>query len=166
MDRPPFTLFRDDRGAAAAEMVLTLPILFALMFGSVELGNYFMSEHKVVKAVRDGARFAARQPFSEYTGCVPSTDVIDQTRNVTMTGLVASGGTPRIGSWTDPSSIDVTAECDESGTYTGVHVTSGIGTPVVTVSAVVPYTSVLGQLGLSDPSLELKAQQEAVVTGI
>ena len=36
----------------------------SLMFGAVELGNYFLNEHSLVKAVRDGARYAARQDFS------------------------------------------------------------------------------------------------------
>ena len=46
-------------GAAAAEMALVLPILIALMFGSFELGNYFLNQHVVTKAVRDGLRFEA-----------------------------------------------------------------------------------------------------------
>src|SRR5215469_7019327 len=62
-------LFRNNRGAAAVEMALVVPLLLTIMFGSVELGNYFMDEHVLVKAVRDGARFAARQSFSNYTSC-------------------------------------------------------------------------------------------------
>jgi Flp pilus assembly protein TadG len=147
-------------------MALSLPILFALIFGAFELGNYFMTEHKVVKAVRDGARYAARQPFTEYTGCAPSTTVIDETRNVTRTGQVASGGVPKVSSWTDPNSITVSATCDNSGTYTGIYVTSPEGTPVVTVVAIVPYTSILGQLGLANVALNLNARSEAAVTGI
>ena len=165
MPAPLSTFFAHDRGTAAAEMAISLPILFALIFGSLELGNYFLSEHKVIKAVRDGARYAARRPFTDYAGCAPSTTLVDDTRNVTRTGQVASGGTPRVGSWTDPTSITVSATCDNSGTYTGVYVSS-IGTPVVTVAATVPYTSVLGQLGLANVSLTLNATSKAAVTGI
>ena len=53
-------LARDSRGAAAAEMALVLPLLLVILFGSLELGNYFMNEHTLIKAVRDGARFAGR----------------------------------------------------------------------------------------------------------
>jgi Flp pilus assembly protein TadG len=147
-------------------MALALPLMFGLLFGSVELGNYFLSEHKVVKAVRDGARYAARRPFVDYTGCVPSSDLVDETRNVTRTGTVATGGSPRLATWTDPASIDVTATCDSSGTYTGIYVTSVVGTPVVTVDAAVPYTPVLSQLGLTSTTLTLNARSEAAVTGI
>ncbi|HET9811004.1 MAG TPA: TadE/TadG family type IV pilus assembly protein [Sphingomicrobium sp.] len=164
-----FFLKRDMRGSAAVEMVLSLPILLVLIFGSLELGNYFLTEHKVVKAVRDGARYAARQPFSEYPGCSPSATVVDETRNVTMTGQVATGGTPKLGYWTDPNSVDVTAACDSSpgGTYSGIYEDpTAPGVPVVTVSASVPYTPVVGQLGLTSTTLTLSATQESPVTGI
>jgi TadE-like protein len=54
---------RDERGAAAAEMALMTPLLLILMFAPFELGNFYWSQHKVTKGVRDAARFAARQPF-------------------------------------------------------------------------------------------------------
>lgn len=159
-------VLRDARAAAATEMALSVPLLLALMLGAFELGNYFMTEHKVVKAVRDGARYAARRPFTDYPGCAPSSAVVDDTRNVTRTGAIASGGTPVVGTWTDPASITVTATCAPGGTYTGIYATSPVGTPVVTVAATVPYASVLGQLGLADPAVSLQAQSEAAVTGI
>ena len=164
------SLLRDNRATAAAEMALSLPIMFALLFGSVELGNYFLSEHKVVKAVRDGARFAARRPFSDYPGCAPSSGLVTDTQNVTRTGEVESGGSPRLDTWTDPNTIDVTAECDNSGAWatSGIYVAtnSPIGTPVVTVTASVPYTTVLQQLGLANLTLTMTAQSQAAVTGI
>lgn len=160
------TLLRDDRATAAAEMALSLPLIFGLLFGATELGNYFLSEHKVVKAVRDGARYAARRPFTDYdTSCVPSGDVVTATENVTRTGSVSGTGAPRFAS---SATIAVTGECDEAGTYSGagIYATSPIGTPVVTVAATVPYTPVLGQLGLTSTTLTLSAQSQAAVTGV
>lgn len=162
-------LIREDRASAATEMALSLPLFFGLIFGSMELGNYFLAEHKVVKAVRDGARYAARRPFNDYdAACTPSADVIDDTQNVTRTGTVDGTGTPRIASWTDGSGITVMGECDEGGDYagSGIYATSPVGTPVVTVTATVPYTPVLGQLGLTDAILDLNARSQAAVTGI
>lgn len=154
---------KDDHGSPSAEMALVLPILFAVLFGAFELGNYFLTEHKVVKAVRDGARYAARRPFTDYAGCTPSGDLITATQNVTRTGQIADGGISRVsGSWT----INVTATCDTSNYYEGVYVTSLEGTPVVTVAATVPYTSLLGQIGLADVTLALNARSQAAVTGI
>jgi Flp pilus assembly protein TadG len=159
-------VLRNDRASSATEMALAVPLLLTLMLGAFELGNYFMTEHKVVKAVRDGARYAARRPFTDYAGCTPSSGVVDDTRNVTRTGAIASGGTPVVGTWTDPASITVTTTCAPGGTYTGIYVTSPVGTPVVTVAATVPYATILGQLGLADPAVRLRAQSEAAVTGI
>jgi Flp pilus assembly protein TadG len=166
MRRTLLALIKSSHGTAAVEMALSIPLLMALLFGAFELGNYFMTEHVVVKAVRDGARYAARQPFTDYTSCSPSSALIDATRNVTRTGQIGSGGTARFASWSDPNSITVTATCDNSGTYTGIYVTSPTGTPAVTVSATVPYTSLLGQLGIANPPVNLNAQSTAAVTGI
>ena len=103
-------LARCTSGAAAAEMALALPILLVLLFGSAEIGNYFMNEHILVKAVRDGARYAARQDFSNFSSCsgAPGGTVDADTKNVVMTGLV-SGGTNRLRNW-NATTITVTVE--------------------------------------------------------
>lgn len=156
----------NQRASAAAEMALSLPLLMILLFGSFELGNYFLSEHKVVKAVRDGARYAGRLPFTDYPGCTPTSDAEQEIKNVTRTGQVASGGEPRVWTWTNDSEIYVTASCETSGTYTGIYVTSTIGAPKVRVRARVPYTPLLAHLGFTDVTLNLNAQSEATVMGI
>jgi Flp pilus assembly protein TadG len=158
-------LARDESGAAAAELAFVTPFVLALMFGAVEIGNYFFQEHAVVTAVRDGARYAARQPFADYAGCTPSTTLITNTQNVTRTGQVASGGTPRLSYWTNAATITVTASC-VNGTYQGVYLNNSGSAPRVTVRAVIPYQSVLGTLGLANPTLEIRATQQAAVTGI
>ena len=83
-------LFRQTSGAAAAELALALPLLLVLICGSVELGNYFLDEHRLIKAVRDGARFAARQDLSYFTGCSgnPGGTVVSDTQNIVMSGLL------------------------------------------------------------------------------
>ena len=73
MVRLPSAL-RDSRGVAAAEMALVTPLLAMIMFGAVELGKYFWDEHLVVKAVRDGARFASRQNFATMPCGGPATN--------------------------------------------------------------------------------------------
>jgi len=160
------SMARDNRGVAAAELAMVVPFMFVLLFGAFELGNYFMTEHAVVKAVRDGARYAARRPFTDYPGCVASAAVVDDTRNVTRTGQLAAGGEPRFASWSEPESIDVVAECDNAGGYTGVFVTNPDGAPVVTVTATVPYTPLFSQMGLGSVDLTLNARSQAAVTGI
>src|SRR5438874_6023127 len=84
-------LIRDLRGNAAAEMAMVTPLLLILMLGCAELGNYFWNEHTLLKAVRDGSRFAARQPFSNYTTCsgAPAGTVVSDTKNVVMYGYLS-----------------------------------------------------------------------------
>lgn len=161
-------IVRCGRGSAAAEMALVTPLLIILMFGSFELGNYFLSEHVVAKAVRDGARYAARRAFSDFT-CSPAAaapDVITKTQNLTRTGQI-TGGTARLVNWTTASTISVTVSCTaiSGGNYSGIY--KGMtNLPKVKVSATVPYASLFNNLGLTSSTLNLVSESEAAVQGI
>lgn len=161
-------------GAAAAELALAIPLLLVLSCGCVELGNYFLDEHRLIKAVRDGARYAARQDVGNFTGCSgsPGGTVVADTRNIVRTGLISGGGDvmPGLASAT----INVTVTCTTtaggtalSGFYANVKNGSGtvVGAPIVTVDASVPYTAVLHSFGFSGLNLTLNASQQAAVMG-
>ena len=158
--------FKNRDGTAAAEMALVTPLLMILMFGSFELGKYFWDNHIVAKAVRDGARYASRQSFTNFdcTGTTVSTTVRDNTRNLTRTSQIASGGTARLAGWTDAMTT-VSLRCDTSGSY-GAFYSGMSAVPVVSVSATVPYTSLFGTLGFNAVNLNLTANSEAPVMGI
>jgi Flp pilus assembly protein TadG len=167
------------RGSAGVEMALVLPLLLGLMCGSVELGNYFLSEHKLLKAVRDGARFASRQSFASYDcadGTVAS-DVSDATKELVRTG-VASGGTDLLANW-NTATFEMSVECfsqvvtgkdadgaDINESMGGIYSGSTNGAPVVTVTASVPYRPVLAAFGFSGVGLSLNASQQSAVMGI
>lgn len=169
-------LFRSTDGSAAAEMALVVPLLALLMFGSVELGNYFYSEHVLVKGVRDGARYAARQAFTNYTTCTgsPGATVENNTKTLVRTGRL-SGGSDILPNWADASTtFTVTITCTTSisgtalsGIYNDVVTPGGaaVGAPVVTVDASVPYRSVFGYIGRG-LNLKLNATSQASVQGI
>ena len=152
---------RDTRGAAAAEMVLMIPLLLVLMFGGFEAGHYFYNEHQVVKAVREGARYAGRLPFTTYDCDSGSIAMQTQIQEVTRTGQ-PSGGTARITGFTNDD-ITVQLTCDASfngGLY------NKLGTaPTVEVEATVAYPSLLGELGLFDDGLNVRAAAHAAVMG-
>ena len=172
-------LIADCRAAAAAEMAFVLPLLLVIMFGSVELGNYFMNQHSLVKAVRDGARFAARQGFQNYAGCSgePSGTVVADTQNVVMYGYVSGGAvlTPNI----DPSDISLAITCAPTvggqemlgiyrsrfgGTCNGS--TANGCAQTVTVSAQVDYRPVLAAFGFTGLGMHLNASSQAAVAGV
>jgi hypothetical protein len=167
--------FADGTGAAAAEMALVAPLLIALLFGSVETGNYFMDEHAVAKSVRDGARFGSRLPITDYTcpGTVNGTLAETPIRNVTETGSVDKTGTGRFPSsfWTKKcagapdgvDSVSVKLRCVPKASYSGVWAGLGTDIPVVTVSADVSYTSLFG---VSPAGLCMHATSEAPVSGL
>lgn len=167
-------LSRCESGAASVELALCLPFVMAVMFGSFEAGNYMLTEHKVIKGVRDGARYAARQPFEYYTACgpnlnnpsitgMPTAASIEQNiENVTLTG-VPSGGGIRVKGW-DAADITVTVSCDTTRN-TGLYSDRGAA-PKVLVATNVPYPSILGTLGFNTNGAVVRAQAEAAVMGL
>jgi Flp pilus assembly protein TadG len=161
-------LTRDCRASAAVEFALVTPVFLALAFGAYDLGNYFLSEHVVVKAVRDGARYAARRGFSEYScsALTVSPDVIDKTRNIVRTGTIASGADPRLNGWSDVTTITVSLTCDTSNSYSGIYKGITTGVPVVTVTAAVSYSSLFKKFGITTSSITLNAASQAAVMGV
>lgn len=159
-----------ERGAAAAEMALALPLLLIILFGSIELGNYFRSEHVLLKGVRDGAVFAARQDVT-YNCSSPTvpTSVKDDTRTLVRTGAL-SGESDLLPLWSDPSvQFDIDVECFNSAggtTLAGLYQVSGGQVPVLIVTADLPYQSVFGSLGLGSPDLRLRATQQTAAFGV
>jgi Flp pilus assembly protein TadG len=164
-------LLRDCRGSAAAEMALVLPILLVLLFGSVELGYYFMSEHVVDKAVRDASRYAARLPITDYPNCTS----VDPTAELQIQRLARTGdpdGTiARLAGWTADNMTTVEIACDSDTSH--IYVNKGLygdfpnggEVPVVTVTVAVPYNTLFGLLGLGATTLTLNASQQAAVIG-
>jgi Flp pilus assembly protein TadG len=164
---------RDTRAAAAAEMVLILPMAFALIFTTMEAGYYFQTEHKAIKYVREGARFAARQRFENFdcsgAGAFSGpTTVSDQIRNVTLSGFPAST-TPRIADW-QTGDINIQVSCGSpNGTAYGTGLYAGTAdkkAPRVLVWTRFSYTPILGLLGFDVRNIDVVAQAEAPVTGI
>ena len=175
--RLPNTFLRNQHGAAAAEMAMVLPLLLVLMFGSFEVGRFFLDEHVVLKAVRDGARYAARQDFTDYT--CPSTvssGVETDIRNIVRYGkrTVTSADQPRLPYWGATNSggaqtVTVTLTCPTSLDGTEAH--KGIyqfraNVPVVTVHATVQYNSLFGLLNLGSGNFNLTAESQSAVMGI
>lgn len=162
-------LLKSRHGSAAAEMALVTPLLCVILFGSVELGSYFYNEHILEKAVRDGARYAARQSFTLYScSGAPSGTVVADTRALVRTALL-SGGNDRFANIED-GDITLSTSCTttvSSQSMTGIYRNSANGAPVVTVTAAVDYAPVVGTpFGFSGAGFHLNASEQAAVTGI
>jgi Flp pilus assembly protein TadG len=159
------SFFRDSRATAAAEMALMLPVLVALIFSTFEAGYFLWSEHKVVKGVRDGARYAARQDFNDFTCSSNTIDptVVDDIKNLTRTGTADGTGNDAVPGWTN-ADITVTLSCDDT-TQTGIYATLGTA-PRVKVSATVAYPSLFGMLGFNTGGIHLNASAQSAVMGL
>jgi hypothetical protein len=153
-------------------MAIVTPFLLILMFGSMEIGKYFLDEHVLVKAVRDGARFAARQNFASMP-CDGTPTNEAQIKNVVRYGkaFVTDADAPRLYYWTDPATIEVRIECYANEGEDGARVYGGIysdreSVPQVTVEASVPYAPLVAAIGFNATGLSINAQNQAPVFGI
>lgn len=154
----------DRSGVAAAEMALVTPLLVALMFGTFELGRYFLDSHVVVKGVRDGARFAGRQPFTEMPCGGTATDEAD-IKDLVRTGTTTDGAPARLPYWSNPATITVTITCDSTAAYTasGIYSYPTGGARRVTVTAQVPYVTLFG---FAFGAVNVHGRSDAAVMGI
>jgi len=154
---------RNRGGTAATEFALMLPLMLALIFGSMEAGHFFWTQHKIVKSVRDGARFASRLDVERL--CAGDAALLTEIRNVTATGQFAAGGTPKVPGW-DPANVVATPDCEQF-VDTGIYADLGGKGPLITVdSGPVAYPSILSGLGFIDDTVNLSAKSSAAVMGI
>ena len=163
------SFFRLETGTAAAELALCLPMMMALIFGGMEGGNYLLTEHKVIKGVRQGARYAARLPFTSYdcSSATPTgtTDIpLNNIKNVVRTGNPTGSGYAKVRGWTN-SDITISVSCDSSRS-TGLYADVTGGAPRVMVSTVVTYPAILGLLGFDTSNVKVRAQAQAAVAGV
>jgi Flp pilus assembly protein TadG len=171
------SFLRNERGAAAAEMALMLPLLVVMLFVTFEGGYFLWNEHKVVKGVRDGARYAGRMDFTKYT-CPTTVDAATETsiKNVTRTGFptadnpnITGTDDPMIIGWSNTApGVTVTLSC--VGSMGGLYAANSDTAPIVTVSARVPYpdsplTGLAAVLGF-DTNINLNAQAQSPVMGL
>lgn len=146
-------------------MALILPFLTVLLFGGMELGYFFYNEHQVVKGVRDGARYASRQAFTDIncdSGTVPGS-VETRIKEITRTGQL-SGGTSRVPGWTN-ADIAVSVTCPASAVTTGIYKDES-NAPQVKIVASVDYNSLFDGIGVIDSTYTLNAEQQAAVMGL
>lgn len=61
--------WRNERGAAAVEFALLLPLLVVILFGIIALGIALMRTVNYISAAREGARYAAVHCRPEATTC-------------------------------------------------------------------------------------------------
>lgn len=160
------TFAKDRCGAAAVELALVLPLILVLILVTLEGAHFLYAEHKVAKGVRDGARYAARQAFSNYTcttgspaGTINNATVTQQIQDITRTGI-PEDVSPVLQGWVR-ANVTVTVRCvDGQGGLYGI--VSGTA-PIVTVNALVAYPALFRVFGFN---AQLNAFAESAVMGV
>lgn len=146
---------RDERGAAAAEMALILPLLLTLLFAGMEGGNFFWREHQVVKAAREGARFASRQTMAAFDCTAGTVDsvVADKIATVTTANLVG-----------EPVVTVAMVGCAADSQF-GLYAERADGAPIVSVNVTMPYRSLMATM-IFDDVMTLGASAQTAVMGL
>lgn len=109
-------LRRNEEGAAAIEMAISLPVLLVLIYGIFQIGLVFQASAGMQHALGEGARYATLC-IPTSTGCnSPSDDAIRTRMSSKLFGMnIGSFGTPTV---TTPASATCTNCKDLSTTYT------------------------------------------------
>ena len=167
--------WRSRSGIASVELVLCLPLLALMLFGTIDIGRLLFDYHAVSKSVRDAARYVARSEagalFSDLATCTvnPTTaggSPAQNARNMTLTGTVDLSGAYILNYWTDATTVTVSGVCfdNSAGTYQGFY--SGIDfIPNVTMTATVSFPLLNGWLLDRGNDLTFTISHEEVFIG-
>jgi Flp pilus assembly protein TadG len=124
---------RRERGAAAVEFALVLPLFIALLMGSIDYGYYFFSEQVVTNAAREGARAGS---LVAQGGALPTagaqSTAISNARTAAQTYMQKGG-------------VTCPGTC-----VTATYVTVG-GSPTIDVVIDYPYAGLTGFTGSALP---------------
>jgi Flp pilus assembly protein TadG len=161
--RPLSTFLRDGAGAAAVELALVLPLALVLIFTASEAAYFIWNQHKVVKGVRDAARYAGRLDFSNFDCTTNSfSGNSSAVKNLARTGQL-SGGTTVVPGWAD-SNITISISCLPG--QQGLYGTVAGNAPRVTVSTRFAYQPLYGAFGFATGTVYLGAAAQSPVVGL
>ena len=133
-----------DRGAAAVEFALVVPILLLLVFGIIDYGRFFFDSVSLRQGAREGARQAVVQMYGACTGASVGAKMACAAKDATDTTM----GTPKVhipfvaGNWVQGKQLLVCMASKEKGTgfvpfpangmlRTKVYMSIEVGIPVV-----------------------------------
>jgi Flp pilus assembly protein TadG len=103
-------IWKDQEGSALLEGAIVVPVLFSLIFGTLEFSFYFFQQHLVATGVRDAARYLARTDPADAAARVIA-------QNLAATGYPAGGSMRRVRGF---NPADVTISFTDRANVVGV----------------------------------------------
>jgi len=82
------------KGLAAVEFVITLPVLLLVMMATAELGRAFYQYNALEKSVRDATRYLSANAIQDGTKLIDISAYIDDVKNLVVYGDRNGGGIP------------------------------------------------------------------------
>ncbi len=122
---------RQQRGVAAVEFAIVLPILLLLLLGTAELGRAFYQYDTLVKSIRGAARYLSTVAINGTTGLIElSDDKIQETEALIIYGNSSAVGQPLLPGLDDPGRTTITVtqpdavhvQVSVTYTYSGIFV--------------------------------------------
>jgi len=157
------------KGAAAAEFVMVLPIIIIIFVIIFDFGRLMLDYQTASKSIRDATGYLSRVTIT----CAGGVGIIDDAQNATIARNLALSGTinaPGAGDylisyWTDPNSISITITClNNGGQFSGLY--GGIDEiPNLTVSAVIPFTLFFGTIGYDQTQISFSTSTNMTSLG-
>lgn len=92
-------IWRDEEGSALLEGAIVVPVMFALILGTLEFAFVFYEQHLVSTGVRDAARYLAR---TDPAAAAAQTTA----QNLATTGSAAGGSYRRVAGF-DPADVAI-----------------------------------------------------------
>lgn len=106
-----FTANRPDRqrGLAAVEAAIVLPLLLLLFIATAEVGRAFLHYNTLAKSVRDGARYLANNAIDDFTTTIDVTPETEtRSKNLARYGNIHGTGTTVLPNYEDGHlSVDI-----------------------------------------------------------
>ena len=147
-------------------MALILPLVLVMTLATFEGAWYLVCEHRVIKGVRDAARYAARLPRDQFTcpgGAFTGSTATVQ--NLARTGKL-TGGNAQVPGWVN-GDVTVSVICATlTAGSAGIYNSTGGNAPRVTVRTQFNYPSMMGTLGFSQTTVQIGAAAQSPVIGL
>ena len=126
----------DERGVAAAEFALVLPVLLLLLFGTIEFGMMMYGREIVTNAAREGARAGIVQgPPKRTSGEI--TTIADNYLTGTGVNPADVAFTPAGAGLSTPNTLTVTAQYSYNFLIPYIPAIVGIPNPLLITTQVV-----------------------------